>query len=412
MEILKIMQINCVYKKGSTGKIVYDLHCCMKKEGNESVVCYGRGEKITEDNVYKSCCELYSKVNNLLSRITGIMYGGCILSTINLIRIIKREKPDIVHVHCINGYFVNIYRFITYLKKQHIRTVLTQHAEFMYTANCGYALECNKWETGCGDCPRLRMETKSFLIDNTGVSWKKMKQAFEGFNSLIVVSVSPWLKARAQRSPILGNHNHVTVLNGIDTGVFKLHDTTSLKKKMGLENKKIVFHVTSAFSLNKEHIKGGYYVIEIAKKFLAIDRDVIFLVAGRSESISDLPSNVIFLGNIDNQETLANYYSMADVTLLASKKETFSMVVAESLCCGTPVVGFEAGAPEMITIKDFSTFVPHGNVNKLFDQVNCWLNNTKFKKEEISQKAIKKYGKEEMVREYQKIYDSLLRNKE
>lgn len=404
------MQINCVYNKGSTGKIVYDLHVGLQNDGYESVVCYGRGEKIREQNVYKSCGEIYSKFNNLLSRFTGIMYGGCFLSTNNLIRIIKKEKPDIVNIHCINNHFVNIYRLITYLKRSRIKTVLTLHAEFMYTANCGHAFECDKWQVGCGNCPRLRRETKSFYLDNTALSWKKMKKAFDGFDDLTVVSVSPWLQERAQTSPILKGKNHITILNGIDTSVFRVRENNSLKCDLGLDDKKIVFHATASFCADKDHIKGGYYVIEMAKRFLEEGRDVVFLVAGPCREINDLPSNVIILGNIADQNKLAEYYSMADVTLLASKKETFSMVVAESLCCGTPVVGFEAGAPEMITIKEFSSFVTYAKIDKLFAELKLYLNGINVNKKNISNIAELKYGKNVMVKQYQTVYKNLVNN--
>ena len=201
---MKILQVNVVYKKGSTGKITHDLHKGLLDAGMESIVCYGRGELVNEPGVYKTCPEWYSKLNNALSRITGIMYGGCYFSTNKLISIIKKEQPDIVHLQCINGYFVNIYRLVTWLKENHIKTVLTLHAEFMYTANCGHALECERWKKGCGGCPRRKAETLSLLFDGTAASWKLMKSAFDGFeNDLTVVSVSPWLTNRAKQSPIL-----------------------------------------------------------------------------------------------------------------------------------------------------------------------------------------------------------------
>ena len=142
---MKVLQVNCVYGKGSTGKITADLHKALLAQGVESVVCYGRGEKVDEPHVYKTCGELYSKMNNLLSRIPGVMYGGCFFSTNRLMGIIKTEKPDVVHLQCINGYFVNIPRLIAWLKRRGIPTVLTLHDEFMFTANCGYALDCEKW---------------------------------------------------------------------------------------------------------------------------------------------------------------------------------------------------------------------------------------------------------------------------
>ena len=56
---MKILQVNCVYRKGSTGKIVYDIHTELLRQGIEDVVCYGRGEVINEPNVHKTCPEWY-----------------------------------------------------------------------------------------------------------------------------------------------------------------------------------------------------------------------------------------------------------------------------------------------------------------------------------------------------------------
>jgi len=100
---MKILQVNVVYKKGSTGKIVYDIHKELKKYGVESIVCYGRGEKCDEPNVYKTFVEILAKFNALRSRINGLQYNGSLIETNNLINIIEREKPVIVHLHCINS---------------------------------------------------------------------------------------------------------------------------------------------------------------------------------------------------------------------------------------------------------------------------------------------------------------------
>ena len=117
------------------------------------------------------------------------MYGGCFASTRKLISIIKREKPDVVHVHCVNGHVVNIYNIITYLKKSKIKTVLTLHAEFMHTANCGHAYECEKWKTGCGNCPRNKSVTSSWVFDNTHKSWLKMKKASDPSEAFLSESI-------------------------------------------------------------------------------------------------------------------------------------------------------------------------------------------------------------------------------
>lgn len=402
---MKILQVNCVYKKGSTGKITYDIHSELLKRGIESVVCYGRGEKINEPHVYKTCGEVYSKINHLLSEFTGVMYGGCFFSTNKLIKIIKKEKPDVVHLQCINGYFVNIYRLVSWLKKHDIKTVLTLHAEFMYTANCGHALDCDKWQTGCGHCPRLKQETKSFFIDGTHKSWMKMKKAFDGFNdNLVVTSVSPWLMERAKLSPILNDKKHEVVLNGVNTDVFHFYDTSELRSQMGLNGVKVIFHATPSFDDNIKSLKGGYYVLKLAEKML--DENVKFVVAGNHPDGLKVPPNVILLGKVSDQELLAKYYSMADVTLLTSKKETFSMVTAESLCCGTPVVGFKAGAPEQIAIEEYSEFVTHGDLEALYS-ATCEMLSKNLSKKEIAHAATVKYSKNTMTNNYLKLYEEI-----
>ena len=397
---MKVMQINCVYNKGSTGKIMCDIHNGLLENGIESVICYGRGAGTTDKNVYKTCSELYAKLNNLLSRITGLMYGGCFFSTNKLISIIKKEKPDVVHLHCINGYFVNIYRLVSWLKKSKIKTVLTLHAEFMHTANCGHALDCDKWKTGCGSCPRLKQETKSWLFDGTHKSFVKMQRAFEDFENLTVVSVSPWLMERAEQSPILKGKKHTVVLNGLNTDIFKIYDTSELRKKHGInEDEKVVFHATPAFSDDKNHFKGGYYVLELAKAFT----NVKFLIAGPFKIEGAIPENVILLGNVNNQVELAKYYSMADLTVITSKKETFSMILAESMACGTPVAGFFAGGPETITINDYSLFAEYGNIERLKEATEKILNQS-FNREQISAEAKEKYCKQNMLNNYLEVY--------
>ncbi len=400
---MKVLQVNCVYKTGSTGKIVCDIHTELLNRGYGAVVCYGRGIKTNTVNIYKTSSELYSKINNLLTRFTGIMYGGCVFSTNKLIGIIKKEKPDIVHLHCINGYFVNIYRLVSWLKKSKIKTVLTLHAEFMHTANCGHAYECERWKTGCGNCPRLKQETKSLFFDRTALSWKKMKKAFEGFQNLKVISVSPWLMGRAVQSPIMKDLEHSVILNGLDTTVFTEKDVSDLKKQHGIKDEKIIFHATPVFNNDKENIKGGHYIIKLAKQMLG--ENVKFIVAGKYPKDLIVPENMILLGNVSNPETLAKYYTLADVTVLASKRETFSMVCAESLCCGTPVVGFEAGAPEQISIPDYSKFVKFGDIGALYQAVKEMLEKNLKVPMDVSRLW---YDKKNMIDKYIDEYEEML----
>ena len=394
------MQVNCVYRKGSTGKIVYDIHTELQKQGIESVVCYGRGARIREPHVYKTCPEWYSKLNNLWSRLTGLMYGGCFFSTSKLIRIIKKEKPDVVHLHCINGYFVNIYRLVTWLKKNGVKTVLTLHAEFMHTANCGHALDCDKWKTGCGKCPRNRAETKSLVFDRTHTSWMKMKKAFEGFEDLTVISVSDWVASRAMQSPILSGRCIRTIHNGIFTGNFNGERNptleAALKEKYGIPgNKKIVLHVTPSF-LNP--IKGGENFLKLSEQ---LPEEYVAVVVGGGATTTE---KLIAIPFVSDQREMAAFYQMASVFVITSRCDNYPTVCLEANCCGTPVVGFDVGGIRETIATGMGQVVPSGDIGALLRGIIEWEK----VKDDIPVEAVRQSmiynGVERMCKEYIAMY--------
>lgn len=400
---MKIMQINCVYKKGSTGKIVYDIHSKLLDNEYDSIVCYGRGNNLKEENTYKAAPEFIMKMQSLRSRITGYIYAGCIISTYNIIKLIKKEKPDIVHLHCINGYMVNIYKVLTFLKKEDIHTIITFHAEFFYTAGCGYAYECNQWVDGCLKtekiCPQFnKNRPKSWVFNRCNAEWEKMEKSFNRFDNLAICTVSDWLRDRAKMSSFLKDKKIVTVKNGLDSEIFTYRYSNTIREKHNIKDEKILLHVTPDFN---SPIKGGRYVLEVAKRLK--NDNIKIIVVGFNGEFSSLPSNIIPISHTNNQIELAEYYSMADLTLLTSKKETFSMVCAESLCCGTQIVGFEAGGPETISIKEYSSFVEYGDVDKLEREIRSNIN-INCNKALISDIAKKIYDKQSMFEGYEKVY--------
>ena len=407
---MKILQVNSVYPLWSTGKITEDIHTQILKAGHESFVCHGLGERLVNKNIYKISTRILVKINRIWARISGVMYGGNWLSTMYLKYIIKKTAPDIVHLQCINGNFVNIYSLILFLKQNKIKTVLTLHAEFIYTANCGHSFECERWKIGCGVCPQLQAATRSLFIDSTHYSWKKMYKSFDGFDEgLAIISVSPWLMHRAKQSPILANKKHDVIYNGLDTSIFHYdQDTVNIRKELGLDNdEKIVIHVTPCFTDSPNNLKGGKYVIELAKCM----PHICFVVVGPISKItSNLPKNIILLGSVTDSIKLAKLYSLANVSILTSKRETFSMVCAESLSCGTPVVGFEAGAPEQISLPNYSKFVEHGNIRLLQSAIEDFISRP-FNRLQIENDAKGIYSKEVMAKNYLQIYTSLLNQK-
>ena len=132
----------------------------------------------------------------------------------------------------------------------------------------------------------------------------------------------------------------------------------------------------------------------------------MFLVAGPCASELQPPSNVRLLGNLSDRNELARLYSIAEVTVLTSKRETFSMPLAESLCCGTPVVGFRAGGPESVALTEFCAFVDHGDVDALEQSVREKLDSPPMRTS-IAEMASRSYSKEVMCGQYMRLYREL-----
>ena len=86
------------------------------------------------------------------------------------------------------------------------------------------------------------------------------------------------------------------------------------------------------------------------------------------------------------------------------------MPMAESLSCGTPLVGFKAGAPETIHLKEHCTFVEYGDIDALEQAVRKRL--AEDKDPNIAHHAEKKYAKEHMAEEYIALYKQMMQTKE
>ena len=136
MKIL-LIDVNC--KKSSTGQIVYDLYQSINSSGDNAVVAYGRGQKIIEEGIYKFGLDFETLFHAGMTRLTGYMGKYSFFSTWRLLKYIKKFKPDIVHIHELHAYFVNIKSLLKFLKKNKIKTLFTLHCDFMFTGKCGCA---------------------------------------------------------------------------------------------------------------------------------------------------------------------------------------------------------------------------------------------------------------------------------
>lgn len=405
---MKILHLNCVYKYGSTGKIVDCIALDLRSNGHYSIVCYGNGNEYYDDYSKKICTNVEHLLNAFRHRIDGLPLGGYYFSNKRVERVITEFSPDVVHVHCINGSILNVYSLLKYLAYNNLKTVVTLHAEFMFTGGCAHAFDCEKWKTHCRDCSRYKREVSTLFFDRSYYAWQKMYDAFRLFKSenIIITAVSPWLADRAKMSPMFADFKVESVLNGLNEKIFYRRLSEAIIDREHYD--KVALFVTPSFDLDANNIKGGYFLSCIADRLT--NTKFIVVCSGVIPDNLSLPSNIQIWGKARSQDELAQLYSEADYTLLLSRKETFSMVTAESLCCGTPVVGFKAGGPESIALPHYSTFVEYANVDALLSAVDIMLNNS-YNRDRISKEAIAHYSSNVMTTAYCSIYSNFLNGK-
>ena len=396
---MKVLLINVTCRSGSTGKIAYDLYSYLRENGHEASVCYGRGAALDEPYILKisSAFEVY--FHAFLTRTTGLTSCYSHFATKKLQKIIEQYKPDVVHLHNLHGYYVNMIAIIDFLKTKSIRTIWTLHDENIYTGKCGYSYDCENWLTQCDNCPEKKEYPSSLFFDFTKKMFNDKKRAFENYNNLTIVSPSEWLADRVRQS-FLKDKSLCVIPNGIDTDIFKPCDAGALKNKYGITSKRVIVHVSSVF---EEERKGGRYVIELANLL----PDVQFFIVGNKDAIPDLPGNIIAVGRMENQNELAAYYAMADLFLITSKRENFPTVCLESLCCGTPVVGFTGGGTSETAPDGYGCFVPYGNVSLLEKAVrDIFSGEIKLKnREECAEFGMNHYDKTVMAKQYLALYE-------
>lgn len=360
----------------------------------------------------------------ILAHLTGIKYGLGKIPTRRVLKYITKLKPNLIHIHCPNFFTVDIYYLFQQLQEMRLPVIVTNHAEFFYTGNCSYSLNCKQYLTGCRQCTRQFDSYHRYWFNRATYEWGKMRATFEAGN-VIHTAVSPWQFQRMKEAPITRNCPIHLIENAIDTSVFSFSAGESLEEgtshvleifKNQDPKQRTILHVTTFFSDHPDDLKGGCYVLKLAELMPTYR----FLVAGsaRVTHPENLPNNVNLLGAVKDKKELAAYYALADVTVLTSKRESYGLACAESLCCGTPVAGFEAGGTESIALPEFSRFVSWGDLEALqravieCEHIKNPMSETnakgKSRSKEISAAAAERYCLKRMTDEYKSLYESVL----
>lgn len=398
---MKVLQIDVNCKSSSTGKIVYSLYKGLNKAGHSAAVCYGRGPLVDEPNIFKFGIDVETIMHAGLTRITGLTGRFSPFSTNRVIRFMEKFQPDVVNIHELHAYFVDLDPVINYLKERNIPTVWTFHCEFMYTGKCGHAYDCEQWKTECRRCPQLRDYPASWFFDFTRKMFHEKKQLLRDFRNLSIVTPSEWLKTRVLQS-FLSDKDVYVIHNGIDTSVFCPRKADHLRCRHSIsDDEKVVLAV--APNLMSES-KGGEWVVRLAQLFEG--QSVKFILIGVDEPSRDYGKNVVVLGRTQDQVELAHYYSLADVFVICSRRENFPTTCIEALACGTPIVGFDEGGTRETAPKGLGKFVAYGDIDALYGAVLSFITNDHLTdiKSDCVEFATMHYDESSMLQSYMKLY--------
>ncbi|MBM9589044.1 glycosyltransferase [Leptospira sp. 201903075] len=400
---MKIALVDVNFSHSSSGKIMEELHTGLTSLGHQVKSFYGRGNAKQIPEVYKIESRVEFLFHVLLARISGLNGYFSFFSTHKLIRYLEDFKPDVVHLHELHGYYVNWVAVLEYLKRKQIPVVWTFHCSYMYTGKCGSPTECNKWKTECNQCPKLKVYPKSFFLDFTKWMYHQKKKVFSDFHLLHIVTPSSWLLHRVKES-FLSNKTVSVVYNGVETdNVFYSRDKSVLREELGISSKYVIVSIGADIMSPS---KGGEWVLKLSE--LLKSEDITFVIVGVNEIDSPVVKDkVILFPKIKDQNRLAEFYSLGDCFLITSEEETFSLVTAESLACGVPIVGFECGAPSEIAPNGYGKFVPYGELNSLRDLILDLIHKKiDFKeKESILKYAKENFSVQRMINAYLKQYE-------
>ena len=291
-------------------------------------------------NYHRVGSELGLKIHVRLANDTGLHGCFSFFSTLRLIRELERINPDVIHLHNLHGWFLNLPLFFRWIKKRKKRVIWTLHDCWSFTGHCPHfiAEHCDRWMTGCYTCPRYR-EYPASRVDQSRLMWKVKRRCFTGVEDLTIVTPSAWLAALVKRS-FLKQYPVRVIHNGIDLGVFK-PTQSSFRQKHNLEGKHLILGVSFAWGYKK----GLDVFLELRQKL--DESHAIVLVGFDGNEMSE--NGIVVIPKTDSKEELAEIYSAADVFVNPTREDNFPTVNMEALACGTPVITFPTGgSPEVI----------------------------------------------------------------
>jgi len=340
---MKVLMINSCSGVGSTGRICTDLADALSEAGHTVKIGYARGtvppkyEQISR-KIGKTCDEYWQ---GMLCRIFDNEGFGNKKSTEKFIDWIEQYKPDIVHLHNLHGYYINVESLFEYLGKINVPVIWTLHDCWSFTGHCSYFdnVKCNKWKSKCKNCPQKKEYPSSYFLDSSENNFARKKRLFTSLQKMIIVTPSEWLSNLVKQS-FLGKYPIEVIKNGVNTEIF-CYKETDIMKKYHLEDKKVILGVASPWSKRK----GLNDFIKLSR--ILPDEYKIMLVGLDKKQIKGLPNDICAIKKTNDAYELAELYNAAYAFVNPTYEDNYPTTNIEALACGTPVITYKTGgSPE------------------------------------------------------------------
>lgn len=397
----KLLIINVTANSGSTGRIAEEIGQTAISNGYDTYFAYGRLARESKCKLIKIGKKLNVRLHGIESRFFDNHGFSSRIATKRFIKEIEKLKPDIINIHNLHGYYINVKILFEYLAKINIPIVWTFHDCWPFTGHCSYfdRYNCTKWETECHSCPNKHGYPSSLLLSRAKRNFNKKRKLFSNYKKTTIVTPSNWLSNITKQSFFKGK-NIVTINNGTDLTTFKIVNGNK-RHSLNLQNKKIVLGVASIWDKRK-----GFDDFIRLNELLSDDYKII-LVGLNKKQIESLPENIIGIERTESVHELAELYSMADVFVNPTYSDNFPTTNIEALACGTPVITYKTGgSPEAID-EMTGVVVEQGNINKLKEAIESVAKDKAMYTGKCRERAVNLYNKQDRFNDYINLFNSL-----
>ena len=335
---MKVLMINCVCGILSTGRICTDLAVALEKEGHEVKIAYGRDSvpKQFEKYAIRIGTKWDVYMHAAKARLMDADGLGSIQATKKFINWVEKYNPDVIHLHNLHGYYINIPILFNYIIQNKKKVLWTLHDCWTFTGHSGTCalVKCEKWLSGCGRCP-LKSDYPKSYVDKSKYNFRWKKKLFTAVEDLTIIPPSNWLAGLVKRS-FFSDKIIEVIPNGIDTTQFKPLQN-DFRKVYNVEDKVVLLGCVKS----GEKEEGLDDFIRLSQEL--DDKFRIVLLGDMKKQIVNIPETIIYIEQTKSVKELTQIYSSADLFLNLSCVDACSMVNRKVLAAGTPVLTYDVG---------------------------------------------------------------------